>query len=79
MKIGDIIKVVDNHHSNPGMIGLILEDFGKTPHNKGKAWKVFLANGKIRTKMAKHLENNLAQEELLNLKQMGMEANLLKI
>tara|TARA_Y100001970_G_C14237255_1_gene862586 strand:- start:2152 stop:2340 length:189 start_codon:yes stop_codon:yes gene_type:complete len=56
MKVGDIVKVKNEHHSHPGMIGVVLEDFSRTTHNKGKAFRILFSDGKIRTKMARSLE-----------------------
>ena len=56
MKIGDIIRVKLEHHADPGIIGMILEDFAKSEQNRGKAFRVLLSNGKIKVKMAKNLE-----------------------
>ena len=52
MKVGDVVKVLESHFRNPGMIGIIVYDV----HNAGKAFKVLLSNGDIRPKMASHLE-----------------------
>ena len=52
MKIGDLVKVLESHFRNPGMIGIIVDDL----NNAGKAFRVLLSNGKIRPKIAKHLE-----------------------
>ena len=55
MKVGDLIMVKPTHWVDGGKIGIILEDKFSGP-NRGKAWNVLFANGKIKTKLAKHLE-----------------------
>ena len=56
MKVGDIIRVKDDHHVDPGMIGLVLVDFAKTPGNRGKAFRVLLSDGRVRPKMVRNVE-----------------------
>ena len=56
MKVGDMIRVQQGHWSDGGMIGILLEDQFPSEFNKGKAWKVLFSNGKIKTKLGKHLE-----------------------
>jgi len=56
VKVGDVVRIKLSHHADPGMIGTVIEDFAKTDHNLGKAFRVLLSNGKIKTKMAKNLE-----------------------
>jgi len=56
VKPGDIIRVKDDHHVDCGMFGLVLVDFAKTPGNRGKAFRILLSDGKIKTKMSKNLE-----------------------
>ena len=52
MKIGDLVKVNEEHWRQPGMIGIIVHDL----KGKGKAFKVLLENGQIRPKLVKQLE-----------------------
>ena len=52
MKLGDLVKVKEDHWRQPGMIGIIVHDL----KDKGKAFKVLLENGQIRPKLAKQLE-----------------------
>ena len=56
VKIGDVVKVKLSHHADPGMIGTVIEDYAKSSHNTGKAFRVLFSDGKIKTKMAKNLE-----------------------
>ena len=52
MKVGDLVRVLESHWNNPGMIGIIVYDI----KDKGTAIKVLLSHGRIRPKMAKQLE-----------------------
>jgi len=52
VKVGDVVKVLESHFRNPGMIGIIIDDL----NNAGTAFRVLLSNGRIRPKIAKHLE-----------------------
>ena len=63
MKVGDAVKVKDSHHADPGMMGILLEDFAKSAHNRGKAFRVLLSDGRIATKMARNLEVIAKSEE----------------
>ena len=56
MKPGDIIRIKDDHHADPGMFGIGIEDYAKTEHNRGKAFRILLSSGRIKTKMVKNLE-----------------------
>ena len=40
MKVGDLVKVNEEHWRQPGMIGIIVHDL----KGKGKAFKVLLEN-----------------------------------
>ena len=55
MKVGDIVKIAEYHWSDPGKVGVLLEDLFPSENNGGKAFKVLL-DGAIKTKLAKHLE-----------------------
>ena len=52
MKVGDLVRVGENHWQIPGEIGIIVHDL----EEKGRAFKVLFGNGKIRPKLAKQLE-----------------------
>ena len=56
MKVGDLVRIKLNHWSQRGEYGIIIED--PFPHhtNKGKAWRILFKDGKIKSKLAKHLE-----------------------
>lgn len=56
VKVGDIVRVKLSHHADPGMIGTIIEDYAKSQHNLGKAFRILFSNGKIKTKFSKDLE-----------------------
>ena len=56
MKPGDIIRIKDDHHADPGMFGIVIEDYAKSANNRGKAFRIFLSSGRIKTKMVKNLE-----------------------
>ena len=56
VKIGDVVRVNLSHHADPGMIGTVIEDYAKSSHNIGKAFRVLFSSGEIKTKMAKNLE-----------------------
>ena len=56
MKPGDIIKVKDDHHVDGGMFGIVIKDYAKTEYNRGKAFRILLSSGRIKTKMVKNLE-----------------------
>ena len=56
MKVGDAVKVKESHHADPGMVGIVLEDFARSKHNRGKAWRILLSDGRIKTKMSTNLE-----------------------
>ena len=52
MKVGDLVKVKDDHWDFGGMIGIIIYDVG----GQGKGFKVLLANGTVRPKMRSNIE-----------------------
>lgn len=57
MKLGDLVRVKEEHWSNKGEIGVIIaEIFPESPTNKGKAFRILFQGGKIRPKLAKQLE-----------------------
>ena len=56
MKIGDVIKVKSTHHADPNCIGIIIESWASSAHNRGKAWRIFFSDGRIKTKLATSLE-----------------------
>jgi hypothetical protein len=56
VKVGDAVKVKESHHADPGMVGILLEDFARSKFNRGKAWRVLLCDGRIKTKMSQNLE-----------------------
>ena len=56
MKVGDVIKVSNDHWSDAGSIGILLEDIMSSRENKAKAFRVLFSTGKIKTKLSKHME-----------------------
>ncbi len=57
MKVGDLVKVKQEHWANRGELGVIVEEmFPDSESNKGKAFKVLFSSGKIRPKLHKQLE-----------------------
>ena len=56
MKPGDTVRVALTHHYRPGWLATVLEDFAKSEHNRGKAWRVQFTDGKRKTMMSKNLE-----------------------
>ena len=56
MKVGDLVYVV---HGIGGWrepeVGIIIEPFGSLIHNSGKAWRVLMPNGTVRSRLRKHL------------------------
>jgi len=52
VKVGDIVRVLESHWNDAGLIGIIVHDL----KDKGTAFKVLLSHGRIRPKMAKQLE-----------------------
>ena len=52
MKIGDLVKVKDDHWDYRGMIGIIIYDVA----NAGKGFKVLFGSGVIRPKMRSNIE-----------------------
>ena len=52
MKVGDLVKVKDEHWDCGGMIGIIIYNFG----NGGKGFKVLFGNGVIRPKVRSNIE-----------------------
>ena len=52
MKVGDLVRVKKDHWNQPGQIGIIVHDLA----GRGKAFKVLLDGGKIRSKLDKQLE-----------------------
>ena len=58
MKVGDLVRVKENHWQHAGMIGIIVHDLKNKLYfkNKSIAFKVLLSNGAIRPKMFKQLE-----------------------
>ena len=56
MKVGDLIKVIAVHWSRGGEAGILIEDVFPSSDNKGKAWRILFSDGRIKTKLAKHLE-----------------------
>ena len=57
MKVGDLVKVKDEHWSNKGQVGVIVEEvFAESKTNKGKAFRVLFPGGIIRPKLTKQLE-----------------------
>jgi hypothetical protein len=52
MKVGDLIKVKNDHWDSAGMIGIIIFDVA----NAGKGFKVLFSDGIIRPKMKSNLE-----------------------
>ena len=56
MKIGDLVQVTGPHWhlsgEDPGRVGIIIHDLA----GKGRAFKVLLSNGKIRSKLENQLE-----------------------
>lgn len=56
IRVGDIVRIKISYYVHPGMVGTVIEDYAMTNHNTGKAFRLLLANGKIKTIMAKNLE-----------------------
>ncbi len=56
MKIGDLVKVKEEHWSNRGEVGIIIEEIYKDGKNKGKAWRILFPGGKLRPKLTKHMD-----------------------
>ncbi len=52
MKVGDLVKVKEDHYHLQGEIGIIVEDI----FNKGKGFKVLFANGIVLSKLKRNLE-----------------------
>ena len=46
----------DHHLYNPDETGIILSDCFPSEHNSGKAWRVLFSDGKVATKLSRHLE-----------------------
>ena len=57
MKIGDVVRVKEEHWSEKGEIGIIIEEiFPSSKTNKGKAFRILFGSGKVRPKLRKQLE-----------------------
>jgi len=57
MKIGDLVRVKDEHWAQKGEIGIILEAiFPESERNKKKAFRVLFAGGLVRPKLSRQLE-----------------------
>ena len=56
MKVGDLVKVKDEHWTNRGEVGVIIEEIFKDGKNKGKAFRILFPSGNIRPKLAKQLD-----------------------
>ena len=57
MKIGDLVRVKDEHWAEPGEVGIIVaEIFPDSKTNKGKAFRVLFPGGRLRPKLSKQLE-----------------------
>ena len=52
MKVGDLVKISENHWRAPGQVGIILKDL----FSRGRAFKVLFSDGSIRSKLKKNLE-----------------------
>ena len=57
MKIGDLVRVKEDHWSEKGEVGIIIEEiFPSSNTNKGKAFRILFSSGKVRPKLRKQLE-----------------------
>ncbi len=57
MKIGDCVRVKEEHWSEKGEVGIIIEElFPDSRKNKGKAFRILFGGSKIRPKLQKQLE-----------------------
>ncbi len=57
MKIGDLVRVKEEHWANRGQVGLLVEELNfLDKNNKGKAFRILFPNGTIRPKLIKQLE-----------------------
>ena len=52
MKVGDLVRVSENHWRAPGQVGIIVRDL----FSRGKAFKVLFSDGSLRSKLKKNLE-----------------------
>ena len=52
MKIGDLVRVSENHWRAPGQVGIIVREL----FSRGKAFKVLFSDGSLRSKLKKNLE-----------------------
>ena len=52
MKVGDLVRVSEAHWRKPGQMGIIVRDL----FDKGKAFKVLFSDGRMASKLRKHLE-----------------------
>ena len=56
MKIGDLVRVKEEHWANKGEVGVIIEEIFQDSNNKGKAFRILFPAGVIRPKLTKQLE-----------------------
>ena len=57
MKIGDLVRVKEDHWSEKGEVGIIIEEICPSSNtNKGKAFRILFSSGKVRPKLRKQLE-----------------------
>ena len=56
MKVGDLVRVKEEHWSNKGQVGVIIEEIFPDSKNKGKAFRILFPGGIIRPKLTKQLE-----------------------
>ena len=57
MKIGDLVRVKEEHWADRSEIGVIVQAlFEESKTNKGKAWRIMFPNGRIKPKLTKQLE-----------------------
>ena len=57
MKIGDLVRVKNDHWANTGEIGIIIADlFYESKTNRKKAFRILFPNGSVRPKLSKQLE-----------------------
>lgn len=57
MKVGDLVRVKEEHWSEKGQVGVIVEElFPHSDKASGKAFRVLFGSGRIRPKLQKQLE-----------------------
>mgnify|MGYP001315579944 CR=1 FL=1 len=57
MKIGDLVRVKEEHWAEPGEVGIIVAElFPDSKTNRRKAFRILFAGGRLRPKLSKQLE-----------------------